>query len=76
LEDAVEEAAAADGADDDVGRRVVELGDDLRDNGAVAGPDVWVVEGGCVDGCFARLGNIALADMLKCSVDVGDAPWS
>jgi hypothetical protein len=76
LEDAVEEAAAADGTDDDVGRRVVELGDDLWDDGAVSGPDVGVVEGGCVDCCFARLGDTALAYMLKCTVNVRDVPWS
>ena len=53
--DAVEKAATADRTDYHVWSCVVELGDQLGDEGAVAGPDVGVVEGGCVDGGFARL---------------------
>lgn len=52
MADAVDQAAAADGADQYVWGRVVgHLGGDFVHHGAVAGPDVGVVEGGRVDCC-------------------------
>jgi len=56
LADAVDQAAAADGADEQVWRRARELCGDFVHEACVAVPDVRVVERGAVDGLDVGLG--------------------
>ena len=63
MADAVYQAAATDGADEDIWGGVVgHLCGDFVHHCAVAGPDVRVVEGGAVDCC---------ADVLDWGVSMG-----
>lgn len=74
LHDAAEEAAAADGADDGVGRVAVgELVGKFVDESCVAGPDVRVVEGREIDCFVAELLGFGHDGFAHVGVGVGPA---